>query len=614
MTEVVMVRIDSRRRGRSAVAILATAMFVAGPFAAPAQAQPTGGKTLRVALVTGIDHLNPFTASLSASTQMGRMIYEFLTLPSDKDSLPTGGIAEKWEPSPDKLTWTFTIRQGMKWSDGQPVTAKDAAFTFNKMLTDETARTANGSYVANFASVEAPDDRTLIIKNKVPQANMASLDVPIVPEHIWKDIKDLNDPKTDDLSVVGVGDGPFILTEYKPNEYLKFKANPDYWRGKAKIDSLQYLVFKDAEAAVNGLRQNEVDIINRLTPTQFDTLQGQPGITTNKAPGRRYTEMMINFGATTNKNEPIGDGNPILKDIRVRQAIAKSIDTQAIVDRVMGGYAQPGGSVIPPVFSAFHFDPTDAQKNKFDPAAANTLLDQAGYTKGADGIRVAPDGKRLEFRLAGHASRDYDQRTTEYVTGWLKAVGIAIKPELVSDNELDERTTAGNYDLAFSGWGTNPDPDYALSLQACDSRPNAGGSGGSSADFFCDPEFDSLYKAQQAEFDQAKRVDLVKKAQSRLYDMIPTVVLDYDNALEAYRSENFSSFGKQPQPNGVILEQTGYWGVYEATPAGQDQAAGAASDSSGNTGLWIGIGVVVIVIIGGVVFFARRGKTADDRE
>jgi peptide/nickel transport system substrate-binding protein len=609
-----MVRFSSRRRGRSAVAILATAMLVAGPFAAPAQAQqPAGGKTLRVALVTGIDHLNPFTASLAASTQMGRLIYEFLTLPSAEDALPTGGIAEKWAPSADKLTWTFTIRQGMKWSDGQPVTAKDAAFTFNRMLTDENARTANGSYVTNFASVEAPDDRTLIIKNKAPQANMLSLDVPIVPEHIWKGIGDLNDPKTDELSVVGVGDGPFILTDYKANEYVKFKANKDYWRGAPKFDQLQYLYFKDAEAAVNGLKQNEVDVINRLTPTQFDALQGQPGIATNKAPGRRYTEMIINFGATTNKNEPIGDGNPLLKDLRVRQAIAKAVDTQAIVDRVMGGYAQPGGSVVPPVYKTYHFDPADTEKNKFDPAAANALLDQAGYAKGADGVRVAPGGGKLEFRLTGHASRNYDQRSAEYVTGWLKAVGIGIKPDLVSDNELDERTSAGNYDLAFSGYGTTPDPDYALSLQACDSRPNAGGSGGSTAAFFCDAEFDTLYEQQQTEFDPVKRADLVKKAQARLYSQVPSVVLDYDNALEAYRSANFSSFGKQPQPEGVILEQIGYWGVYQATPAGQEQAA-ASSGGSGNTGLWIGVGVGVLVILGGIVLFARRGKTADDRE
>ena len=608
-----MVCFTRRRRGRSAAAILAAGMLASGPFAAPAQAQVQPGKTLRVALVTGIDHLNPFTATFAASTQVGRLVYEFLTLPSAEDTQPTGGIAESWKTSDDKLTWTFTIRKGMKWSDGQPVTAKDAAFTFNRMLTDENARTANGSYVANFESVAAPDEGTLVIKNKAPQANMLSLDVPIVPEHVWKGITDLNDPKTDGMDVVGVGDGPFLLQEYKKNEYVKFKANKGYWRGAPKIDQLQFLIFKDAEAAVNALKQNEVDVINRLTPTQFGALRGQPNIATNKAPGRRYNELVINFGATSNTGAPIGNGNPVLKDLRLRKAITQAIDTQAIVDRVMDGNAQPGGGVVPAAFAAYHWAPSAADGAKFDLVAANAALDQAGYPKGPGGVRVAPGGAKLELRLAGHASRPFDQRTTEYVKGWLKDAGITVKPELVSDDEMNDRTDAGNYDLAISGWGTTPDPDYALSLQTCASRPNGEGKGGSSATFFCDEQFEALYKQQLAEFDAAKRADVVKQAQERLHSQAVNVVLDYDNALEAYRSDNFSSFSKQPQPEGAILEQIGYWGLYGATPAGQ--SAASSSGGGGNTGLWIGLGVlVVIAVVGGSVFLTRRGKTAEDRE
>src|SRR5947207_557809 len=238
---------------RRAAAVFAAGFLAAVPLAIPAQAQAP--KVLRVALTTGIDHLNPFTASLVASTQVGRFNYEFLTIPSAEKAEPAPALAESWTPSPDKLTWTYKIRSGVKWSDGQPVTAKDAAFTFTRMLTDEIARTANGSYVTNFESATAPDDTTLVVKTKVVQADMNLLDVPIVPEHIWAPIKDFNDPKTDDPSVVGVGDGPYLLTEYKQNEFVKFKANKDYWRGAPKVDELQLLVFKDTEAAVNALKQ-----------------------------------------------------------------------------------------------------------------------------------------------------------------------------------------------------------------------------------------------------------------------------------------------------------------------------------------------------------------------
>ncbi|RSN24946.1 peptide ABC transporter substrate-binding protein [Amycolatopsis sp. WAC 01416] len=604
-------RFPKRLRGLRVVAVLAASAVATVPFVPVAAAQQQG-KVLRVALTTGIDHLNPFTAQLAASTQVGRFNYEFLTLPSAEDTQPTGGIAESWKTSDDKLTWTFAIRQGMKWSDGKPITAQDPAYTFQRMLDDENARTANGSYVTNFESVSAPDDKTLVIKTKAPQASMTSLDVPIVPKHIWEPIKDLNAPSTDEMAVVGVGSGPYLLTEYKKNEFVKFKANKDYWRGAPKVDELQLLQFKDAEAAVNALKQGEVDVINRLTPTQFDALKGEKNITTNKAPGRRYNELIINFGVKNVLDQPIGDGNPILKDVRVRKAIAQAIDTESIVQKVMNGYGQPGTGVVPAIYKAYTWTPSDAEKTKFDIAAANATLDQAGYAKGADGIRVAPGGAKLEFRLAGHANRPFDQRVAQFVSGWLKDVGIGVKQELVSDDELDDRTTAGNYDLAISGYGTSPDPDYALSLNTCAGRPNAEGNGGSSATFFCEPRYEDLYKKQLTEFDPAKRAELVKQAQAVLAGEYVDVVLDYDNVLEAYRSDKFASFTKQPQPDGAILEQSGYWGVYGATPA--DAAAPGAEESS-NTGLWIGIGaVVLVVLVGGGVLLGRRGKSADDRE
>ncbi len=597
---------------RRVTAVVAAGVLAGIPLAAPAQAQQAATpKVLRVALTTGIDHLNPFTATLAASTQVGRFVYEFLTVPSAEKAEASEALATSWSPSPDKLTWTFKIRSGVKWTDGQPVTAKDAAFTFNRMLSDENARTANGNYVTNFDTVTAPDDSTLVIKTKAVQATMSLLDVPIVPEHIWSGIKDLKDPKTDDISVVGVSDGPYQLTEYKPNEYVKFKANKDYWRGAPKIDELQLLQFKDTEAAVNALKQGEVDVINRLNPNQFQALQNQQGITTNAAPGRRYDELSFNFGITNNANQPIGDGNPILKDIRVRKAIAQAVDTQGLVDKVLKGLAQPGGGVVPALYESYHWAPSDTEKIKFDLAAANTTLDQAGYPKGADGVRTAPGGAKLEFRLTGHSNRSYDQGVAQYVTGWLKDIGIAVKQDLVSDDELNDRTSAGKYDLAIGGYGTSPDPDYVLSLHTCSARPSPDGKGGSTDTFFCDAEYDNLYKQQLTETDNGKRAGYVKQAQARLYSQLPTIVLDYPNVLEAYRSDKFSGFTTQPQPKGAILEQSGYWGVYGATPAGT-----TSSDSgSGNTVLWIVLGaVVVVILVGGGVLLGRRGKSADERE
>ncbi|WP_246244238.1 ABC transporter substrate-binding protein [Amycolatopsis pithecellobii] len=578
---------------------------MAGPV--PAQAQQ--GAVLRVALVQDVDHLNPFLASFASSTMIGRLSWEFLTLPSAEDNTPSPGLAESWTTSADKLTWTYRIRQDVHWSDGEPVTAKDAAFTFNRIITDDKAQEANGTYVENFASVTAPDEHTLVITTKAPQASMTALDVPIVPEHVWAGIRDMEDPRTDSVPVVGVGDGPFLITEYRPNELVRLKANPEYWRGKARYDELQFITYKNADAAVNALRNDEVDLVNRLTSTQFDALTGQPGITTNKATGRRYRELLMNPGAQTLARRPIGDGNPALTDVRVRRAIAQAIDPRTLIDKVLGGDGRLGGGLLPTAYPKYHWDPADAQRYRFDPAAANAALDAAGYLRGADGSRTGRDGAPLRLRLLGKASEDFSQRAADYVVSWLGAIGIGVTKQLVSDNEVDDRTNAGTYDLAFSGWGTSPDPDYTLAKQSCGALPATSGSS-SSASFFCDPQFDALYTQESAELDPARRADLVKQAQARYYDQVPSFVIDYDNPLEAYRSDRFTGFPQQPAHTGTIMEQSGYWGFYGAVPA--------AHSGGGNglpAGAWAGIGaaVLVVVAIGGVAA-ARRRSSADDRE
>ncbi|MFD9739029.1 ABC transporter substrate-binding protein [Umezawaea sp. NPDC059074] len=579
--------------------------LVALPLAAPAQAQQP--VTLRVAIVQQVDSLNPFLASYQTSTEIGRLMYDYLTAYDVKDQRPVEGVAKSWEKSADDLTWTFTVPDGKKWSDGQPVTAKDVAFTYNLMMTDKDAATANGSFVANFETVAAPDDRTVVIKTRSPQASMLALDVPIVPEHVWSGVGKIADYKNDTGPVVS--GGPFTLSEYRANEFIKLKANKGYWRGAPKYDELHFIYYKTVDAAVQALDKGELDLVNRMGPAQFDSLKDKQGITRNKAQGRRFNELVLNSGAATKTGEPIGDGHPALKDVKVRQAIAKAIDLDAIIARVNGGYAERGTGPIPPVFPDFHYTPSTVRP--FDPAAANTELDQAGYPKGSDGVRVGADGKPLKFRLIGHSSRAYDEQAGEYVKGSLADIGIAVDVQIVADTLLDEYSVAGKFDLIFSGWGTNPDPDFILSLNTCDARPASPTASGTTDTFFCDQAYDDLYKKQGAELDPGKRSELVKQMQQRFYDQVPAIILGHDNVLEAYRDDTFASFPIQPDPGGVIMAQNGMWGYYGAVPV-----AAAAGGSSGPSGLLIGGIVVVVLLVGGGVWLLakRRGATAGDRE
>ena len=602
-----------RRIGLLAIAgVLAVAGSAAlAPAISAPQAHADTPTVLKVGMTEDIDTLNPFTAVLASSTNIGRMMYEFLTTYDQKTQAPVPALADRWTHSADGLTWTFHIRNGVKWSDGQPVTAKDAAFTFNLMMTNTDAATANGNFVANFATVRATDDNDLVITTKQPQSTMLALDVPIVPEHVWAGVKDIgkftNDPSPGHPVV---GDGPFILTDYKQGQYATLEANKNYWRGAPKIDQLQYVKFDDSNSAEAALVKGDIDLLNNLTPTQFNALKHTKNIAVNSAEGNRFVDMVINSGAATNTGAPIGDGNPNLKDVKLRQAIAQAINPQELVKNVYGGYAQPGTSYIPPRFTTYHWNPTGSQLRSYNPAAANAALDAAGYTKGPDGIRIGKaDGKPLVLNLLGDSSQVQDSQEAQYIKGWLQAIGIGVNIDLVTTNKLNDATTAGQFDLAMSGYGVDPDPDYVLSIQTCGQRPNAQGLGGTSESFFCNSQYDQLYAAQLSEMDPAKRAADIKQMEQVFYDQVPEVTLLYKDSLEAYRSDRWAPFAIQPDPGGNIMFQNGYWSYWEATPL----ASSATSSGGGiSTGVIIAIVVVVIVIIGLVVFFTRRRRVASD--
>src|SRR5690606_29901301 len=177
----------------------------------------------------------------------------------------------------------------------------------------------------------------------------------------------------------------------------------------------------------------------------------------------------------------------------------------------------------------------------------------------------------------------------------------------------NDDSTLGNYDLYFTGWGIGPDPDFQLSINQCSSRPNADGSGSTSENNWCDPEFDKLYKAQHTELDPAKRAELVKQAFSMIHDAAVNMVIWYADSLEAYRSDRFTGFVRQPEGEGPITGQNAYWGLYSAEAVdaaeGNGEATGGMPREGGVPGWAIGAGVAaVIVIAGGAVLLVLRKR------
>ncbi|WP_137121367.1 ABC transporter substrate-binding protein [Segeticoccus rhizosphaerae] len=618
-------------RGVRPIAATATASAVLALAGVPALASTAsavdeGGKhILKVAYSSTIDTFNPFVSIYLTPTGINRMVYENLVQYSAKDGSPIPGLAESWDTSKDGKTWTFHIRPGMKWSDGQPITSADPQWTYTQMMTNEAMSQANGSLVTNFAKVSAPDPDTLVITMKEGTAVNPGIEIPVVPKHVWSKLK--NPAKFDNSKDV-VGSGPYVLESYKPSQQVVLKPNPNFWRGKPKMDGVTYVNFKNGDAAVQGLKAGTIDLIGGLEVPQFDALKDAKGVTVNSGSGRRFTGLGLNPGATTKDGTPMGDGNPVLKDPVVRRAIRQAINIPALMDKMLQGHGTLATSFVPAVFPQWHWHPDKSKLATYEPDAANAALDQAGYKKGPDGIRLGKDGKPIVLRLLGDNSDSTDKQMADYIMPWLKKIGIKVDLQMSDGDAISVDLQKANYDMYFTGWSLGSDPDFQLGINTCSALPvKPNGEGGTSMDFWCDKKFDKLYEEQHAELDQGKREQIVQKMLAMHYNAAPSIDFWYGDSLEAYRSDHVAGMIKMPKKGGMLTGQSGYWAVWGAHPANaQDvkkaESASNPTGSAGNDdgggmggGAWAGIIAAAVVVLGGGGFLAsKKKKPADDRE
>jgi peptide/nickel transport system substrate-binding protein len=609
------------RRGTIATAVALSGTLLAGTAALGAAATPAaataapGGRTLRVMMSgSGVDTLNPFLAFFNGAQELFGAIYPTLNS-LDGSGRPGPYLATSWTTSADRLTWTFKLREGLKWSDGTPLTAEDAAWTFNLIMSNAVAGTANGSLVGNFDTVTAPDATTLVIRTKKPQANVPYVSipvsgVPIVPKHIWQShVADLKDFRNDAFPVVGYG--PWTLTGYKPEQYAKLDADKGFVLGAPKFDHLIEQSFKETDAAVAALRSGQLDYINSLQPTQFKALRGQKNMQTIKEVGNGWRSLEVNSGARTRTGRPIGTGNPLLADPVVRKAISLSIDKQTLVTKVLDGMGEVADGYLPPAWPQWKWTPSPADRQTYDPAAAGRMLDAAGYAKGPDGIRVdAETGRRLSFRLGTHSDDAKDSQISGYLVGWLKDIGIKITIEPLSMSTLNSDLAKGDWDLLMDAWPTGPDPTSLLGIQTCATLPKDDGTGGSTDAFFCDKNFDALFDEQLTTFDPGRRAEVVGQMQDIFYKANVNDILMYADGLDVVRTDTVGGgmIAGSPDATGRYPAQSSFWRYLEAVPN-----PSAGTPSGGTTALGFGAGIVVVVLVSGGVVMRRR-STADDRE
>ena len=582
------------RRLLFAVLLLGAVIFV------PTTAGATGDKklTFTVGQLQNVDSLNVTVGGLVIDYEIWNLIWPFLTDMAAKDFSAQPSMAESWTSSADKLTWTYKMRTGMKWSDGEPMTADDVKYTIDRANTEQW--NSHISITANLTATVVDAD-TLEIKTSVPDPRLPALGAYIIPKPIYEKVSadDMPNYTAEDK----IGGGPFMLDEVQ-KDFTRLVKNPNWFGKKPAMDEVIFRFYADANAQFQALKSGEIDALDGVPEQSYATLKESGTITGIAGNQGGFSELAMNSGCSSAP----GNGNPALTDKKVRQAINYAIDRDLLVEKTLVGHGIPGTSIVPSADPAWDLKVPDGKLFSYNPDKAKSLLDEAGWKdSNGDGVRDK-DGNELKLRFFDRSEGD-GGKNTDFLTGWLKDVGIATEVTTMDDDALAAVIGQNEFDIFTWGWVPFVDPDAELSYftkSQATSDPEVVGYNDAN---WCSDEYDKLYEQQHVELDAAKRHDIVQKMLEIMYDDAPYAVLyKYDN-LQAIRSDRWENFVRQPDKTGPVLFTNTSPAYLELVPKG------GGGSSGGSAGLFAGIGVAAVAIAGGGLWFrSRRKESIDERE
>jgi peptide/nickel transport system substrate-binding protein len=611
--------VRTRSRGRLLVA-LSIALLAAGllwgiatAMASSDSPSPAAGKTtLRLGWTNDPDNLNPFIGYESSSYEIWAINYELLVgfRASDFANVPGVGLATDWQTSDDGKVWTFTITDKSRWQDGEPLTARDVAFTFNYIIDNELGMFLD--YVKFIDNVEAPDDTTVVFNCSKPKANMLGLWIPILPEHIWSKISPKEVENKYQNAPPIIGSGPFQTVEWKKGEYVRLVANKDYWRGAPKVDEVIYQTYQNQDTMAQDLKTGAIQTGWNIPSAQFDALNNEPDLESIRAVTIGFDQL--GFNCADQKKFPKSTGHPVLQDPAFRSALQWAIDKEKIVSIGYNNNAVAADSIVTRDFYSaeadFHWTPPAEQAYTFDLDKARQALDEAGYADGdGDGIREY-EGKPIKLRLYARTESPESQNCGKLITGWFQEVGLDIDYQVIDDGALGDKQYnyegdqfAPDFDLFIWGWGGDVDPNFILSVLTTGSIENWSDSN------FSNEEYDRLFLEQQTTIDVQKRIDIVHRMQEIVYDESPYIPLVYPLDLLAANKGKWTGWVRANENRGSWWYNTQpdtYVAVHPGSVAPADSGGGSS------TGVIIGSVIAAIfVIIIVVILLRRRGGRSE---
>jgi len=451
--------------------------------------------TLVMLIESSPTNLDPRVGVDAQSERIDSLIFDYLVVRgSNLDATP--GLAERWE-IPDPLTYVFHLRRGVRFHDGRPLTSRDVKWTFDSLLGGKIRSTRAAAY--RFVDrIDATDDFTVIFHMKEPDAtllwNLTDGAVGIVPFG-----------SGDEISRHPVGSGPFKFVSAETDKEVVIEGNDDYWGEKAKLRRVRFAVVPDATTEALELRKGSGDIAsNSLTPDTVLTLERERLLAVEHAPGTEVQYLGFNLR------------DPILKDVRVRQAIAYALDRGPIIEYLWRGEAQPARSVLPTQSWAYN---GDVPSYEHDPEKARSLLDAAGYP--------ATDGVRFHIGMKT-STTESTRLIVAVMQQQLRQVGIVLDIRSFEPATFFADVTHGAFQLYSLRWvGGNQDPDIFYVFHSARFPPN-----GANRGFYSNPKIDALIDQGRREVDPSVRKPIYAEVQRILANDLPYVDLWYlDNVL-----------------------------------------------------------------------------------
>jgi len=502
---------------RRTLLALATALLVAlAPGLAAAQENADPNATLDLA--TNADPtLNPWApGAVIESNLINTILFDQLTRYSPEDLSPSPALATSWEADADGMAWTFELREGVQWSDGEPFDAEDVAFTFNDVVLDPELGAQSASQFTSIDTVEIVGPTTVRFVLNTPFSALpyylASF-AGILPEHVLGEAENpLTVASFNKQSPVTTG--PFRVAEFVPGNYVQLEPNPLHWAGEPRLAGIVFRIIADPNTQVAQALAGELDIVTRLSASLAAGVEAAPDLEVLRQSQNLYYWIALN------------QDDPRFTDRRVRQALLAALDKDAMIDAVLEGYGQVATGPIAPLLGAL-YNP-DVETYPYDPERAGQLLDEAGWTMGEDGVRTK-DGEPLEIAMPT-GQFGYLVPATLLAQQYWEEIGVVADVQVMEWNAyIQEVVVNREYEGTLAWWSQPPTADVAP-YYSCD----AVGSGNNIPNY-CADELDELMREGRRAITEEDQIAAYDEMQAYLAEELPYLYLWYPDILTAKR-------------------------------------------------------------------------------